>query len=124
MSRHTEADRLLRLIVAARRSCERCHGLNGPGSQVAHIVRRRYTATRWLEDNVWWLCVGCHHAVDNHAAEHDLLVAETIGEGRLGQLLRLADAGPAMSASLWAAQERDRLRRRCRQLDIPLRGAA
>lgn len=121
MSRFTEADRLLRLIVRERQRCERC---GDRGTEVAHIVRRRYTAVRWLEDNVWLLCGRCHLAVDNYMLEHAGLVETTIGPGRLVELMTLAQRGPSMSASAWAASERARLRDRCRGLGVSVKGAA
>lgn len=127
MSRTTEADRLLRLIVREQRSrCERC---GGPGSQVAHIVPRRYHATRCDERNVWFLCGGpgsndCHAIVDGSEAEHSALVLRTIGLDAFDELLSRAYLGPSEPLSLFWPAERARLRERCKALGIPLRGAA
>jgi hypothetical protein len=121
VSPFAEADRLLRLIVSQRGACERCGGV---GSQVAHVIRRRYTAVRCDERNAWWLCPGCHFVVDNYALEHVRFVEETIGAEALAGLLSRAHAGPPEPQSIWAATERARLRDRCRELGIPMRGAA
>jgi hypothetical protein len=126
VSRFTEADRLLRLIVSQRERCERC---GGQGSQVAHILRRGYHATRCDEQNVWWLCGGpgsngCHETVDNNWPEFNALVVSTIGEAEFSRLRDKAHAGPGEPLSVFWPAERARLRERCRELGIPLRGAA
>lgn len=121
MSRFDEADRLLRLIVRERVRCERC---SAPGCETAHIIRRRFTAVRWVEDNAWLLCRTCHTTVDNFALEHERLVEETIGSTRLGELLVLAQRGPDAPASAWAKEERARLRARCAELGVSTRGEA
>lgn len=126
MSRFTEADRLLRLIVRERKTCERCGGV---GSEVAHILRRGYHATRCDERNVWWLCSGpgsngCHALVDSTWSEFNALVLATIGEAEFSRLRDKAHAGPGEPLSVFWPAERARLRARCAELGIPVRGAA
>ncbi len=123
MSRFSEADRLLRLLVRQRGSCERC---GGAGSQVAHIVRRGYAATRCDERNVWWLCGGpgsgdCHAIVDQNHDEHDLLVRWSIGHAALAELKARAEAGPCEPLSLFWKSETARLRQLCAERSIPTR---
>lgn len=121
MSRFTEADRLLRLIVSQRVRCERCGGV---GTDVAHIIRRRYNATRCDERNVWWLCRNDHEMVDAHANLHGALVRKTIGWDIYEQLLAKAHAGPDEPLSVFWPAERARLRDRCRELGLSVKGAA
>lgn len=126
MNRTDEADRLFRILVRQRERCQRC---GEPGSQVAHVLRRRYAATRCDERNAWWLCGGpgttdCHYVVDNFAHQFDVLVAETIGAPALHALHLRAEAGPPLPLSLWWPAERARLRARLRELGLSLRGAA
>lgn len=126
MSRFTEADRLLRLIVRERVQCERC---GGPGSQVAHIVRRRYNAVRCDERNVWWLCNGpgtreCHRRVDVSAEHYDLLVFQTIGWDLHAELRALAHAGPSEPLSAFWKSETARLRQICADRGITYRRSA
>lgn len=126
MSRTDEADRLLRLIVRERRACERCGGV---GTEVAHILRRGYHATRCDESNVWLLCNGpgsngCHSLVDGDWSEFNALVLKTIGEAEFARLRDKAHAGPETPPNAFWPAERARLRERCRELGIPLRGAA
>ncbi len=45
-------------IVRARGYCENCGAIQN--LQCAHIVSRRYSATRTREDNAFCLCAKCH----------------------------------------------------------------
>lgn len=126
MSRFTEADRLLRLIVRQRERCARCGGV---GTEVAHIIRRGYHATRCDERNVWLLCNGpgsngCHSLVDQNWPEFDALVLKTIGEAEFSRLRDKAHAGPDESLSVFWPAERARLRERCKELGLSVKGAA
>lgn len=126
MSRFAEADRLLRLIVRERKACERCGGV---GSEVAHILRRGYHATRTDERNVWLLCNGpgsngCHELVDNNWPEFNALVLKTIGEAEFTRLRNKAHAGPTEPLSVFWPAERARLRERARELGLSLRRSA
>lgn len=122
MSRFDEPDRLLRLIVAQRGVCERCH--RARGTEVAHIIRRRFTAVRWVETNVWWLCHFDHQLVDTAEVEFKALVASTIGHLHRDVLRNIAQAGPPEPLSMWQRSETARLRDRCSALGIPTRRAS
>ncbi len=126
MSRFSEADRLLRLLVSRRGQCERC---GGAGSQVAHILRRRFAATRCDERNVWWLCAGpgsndCHATVDQHVEAQAELIDRTIGGAVLDELWDTALAGPSEPLSLFWKSETARLRQLCAERSIPTRRSA
>ncbi len=121
MSRFSEADRLLRLLVRQRVRCERCGDL---GTDVAHILRRRLNATRCDERNVWFLCRWCHSIVDSSVPAHAELVRSTIGTVVFGELLDLAEAGPSEPLSLFWKSETARLRERCSAEGIPTRRAS
>lgn len=83
-----KADKLFSLLVRQVGHCERC----GKTShlQCAHIISRRFSATRTLRDNAWCLCAGCHMEVDTHAGLKMLLAEQTIGEERYWELYHLA----------------------------------
>ena len=87
----------------------------------AHIVRRRYSATRCLEDNAWALCPTHHDLVDNWADEFTFLVRGTIGTGRYNDLRTIAEVGHAGSAVTFWRSEVERLRSRCRELGLDTR---
>jgi hypothetical protein len=120
VSRFAEADRLLRLIVRERKVCARC---GGAGSEIAHIIRRGYHATRCDERNVWLLCNGpgsngCHELVDNNWPAFNALVLDTIGQDEFSRLRAKAHLGPAEPLSVFWPAERARLRDRCRELGL------
>ena len=75
-------------IVRARGACERCGRTNN--LQCAHIISRRYSATRVRLDNAWCLCASCHWWVDQHADDKMRLVHDTIGEDRFKEIKQAA----------------------------------
>lgn len=119
-----KADMLYSRLVRSRGQCERCGDTYGP-FDTAHIVRRRYSATRCVEDNAWCLCrKGCHPTVDEWRHEFMALVERTIGVERYEELCRDAQEGIPVSSKLWWAAEVERLTDRCRELDIDTRWKA
>lgn len=75
-----KADKLFSLIVRARGVCERC-GRRPPEVtlQCAHILSRKYIATRWDEKNALSLCVGDHHWGHQNPVEWMLWLEEMFG---------------------------------------------
>jgi hypothetical protein len=114
------ADILFSRIVRARERCQRC-GIDIPPFHCAHIVRRRYSATRCEEDNAWCLCPPCHHLVDEWPMEHNKLVRQTIGIDRYMELVALAMMGPTESSKLFWKNQVERLRVICKERDIDTR---
>lgn len=107
-------------IVRSRGHCERCGDSYGP-FDTAHIVRRRYSATRCVEDNAWCLCRGCHRIVDEWAHELMAQVARTIGAERYVELCLLAQGGLPLSSKAFWRETVERLTARCKELDIDTR---
>jgi len=116
-------DVLFSRIVRSRGQCERC-GLTDTPFQCAHIIRRRYAATRCLEDNAWCLCVPCHQLVDGNAGEFTDLVNRTIGRPRFDGLYSTAQGGPPGSYALFWRGELQRLLARCDELGVDARWRA
>jgi len=112
-----KSDLLFSRIVRSRGRCERCGDTEGP-FDTAHIVRRRYSATRCIEDNAWCACRSCHRTVDNWEGEYMRLVDQTIGRDRYDELCQLAQQGTQMSSVLFWRGERERLEARCDELGI------
>jgi hypothetical protein len=73
-------DRLFSELVRARGACQRC-GTTSEHAQLqcAHIVSRRYTATRCDFANAWCLCAACHRRLTEHPDEHVLFAHLTRG---------------------------------------------
>ena len=112
-----KADFLFSRIVRSRGMCERC-GYDGGPFDTAHIVRRRYSATRCVEDNAWCLCRTCHHDVDEWQLHFMSRVAVTIGEERYVELCLMAQEGIPMSSAVFWRDTVARLTERCNELGI------
>lgn len=67
-------------IIRARSGgkCERC-GRPSDSLQAAHIVGRRYAATRTDLGNGWALDAGCHMRLTEHPDEHVAFAIQTLG---------------------------------------------
>lgn len=113
-----KADMLFSRIVRSRASCERC---GNTATDTAHIVKRRYSATRCLEDNAWALCRSCHQLTEQWPHEFMWLVERTIGVDRYTELRRLAEAGITLSSKLFWRDTVERLTARCREMGIDTR---
>ena len=112
------ADMLFSRLIRSRGACERC---GKPGTDTAHIVRRRYSATRCIEDNAWCLCRSCHHLTGEWPHEFCWLVERTIGMDRYHELYRLANAGLTQSSRLFWRGEVERLIARCQEAGVDTR---
>lgn len=64
-------------LVRARGRCERCGSTNQ--LECAHVISRRFSATRTDERNAWCLCSSCHRRLTLHPDEHMAFVGVTIG---------------------------------------------
>jgi hypothetical protein len=116
-----KADLLFSRLVRSRGACERC---GQPATDTAHIVRRRYSATRCDERNAWALCRPCHRLTEEFPDEFMHLVDCTIGRGLYEELRRIAEAGLATSSRLFWRGEVERLTARCVELGIDTRWKA
>ncbi len=87
-----ECDRLFAVAVKERDgwACRACGSHMRP--QTAHIVSRRYHATRWCLDNAVCLCASCHTRYTYKPIEWEDWVEEHF-PGRLAQLKARARAG-------------------------------
>lgn len=95
-------DVLFSRIVRSRGTCVRC---GAPGTDTAHIVSRRYSMTRCMEDNAWCLCRSCHRITGEWASEFMALVEATIGVSHYQGLRRLAEDGISQSSTIfWRGQ--------------------
>lgn len=105
-----KATRLHSQVVRSRGRCERC-GENDPTKlQCAHIVPRRFAATRTDENAAWCLCARCHMRLTEHPDEHMLFVAQSIGMDAFRVLKDKALAGVKTNDAYWKG-EVDRLQR-------------
>lgn len=83
-----KATRLHSLVVRSRGRCERCGSTSN--LQTAHIVSRRFSATRTDERNAWCLCASCHRRLTDWPNEHVAFAYQTIGEELYAELRQKA----------------------------------
>lgn len=88
-----KADKLFSQIIRERGACERCgKGPDQAQLQCAHIISRRYNATRWDEENCLCLCGGCHFWAHQQPIAFGLWVIEKIGQAKATELRDQAQA--------------------------------
>lgn len=75
--------------------------------QCAHIIGRRYNATRTDPANAWCLCVTCHFRTGEHADDFMALVADTIGLDAYLDLKARAEAGVKANDAFWSERIAD-----------------
>lgn len=104
-----KADVLFSQLVRARGECQSCGERDK--LQCAHIVSRRYAATRCDLGNALCLCAGCHMHFTHWPVEFARFVEDTIGEYEYDCLKAKAQLGPQAGSALafWQA-EYDRLK--------------
>lgn len=90
--------------------CVRCGSTSGQ-LQCAHIISRRYAATRTDEGNAWTLCAACHRRLTEWPNEHVGFFTQQLGSWDAYQaLIDKANAGKdmVMQSDFWQ-QEIERL---------------
>jgi 5-methylcytosine-specific restriction protein A len=91
-----DADRLFSEYIRTRDNwtCQCCGRTreNGAAIQCAHIVSRRYRATRWSRSNAIALCSKCHVYYTYRVLEFEVFIEERY-PGRLAELKPIAIAG-------------------------------
>jgi hypothetical protein len=75
-----KATKLHSLLVRSRGMCQRCGERDYSKLQCAHIVSRRFSATRTDENNAWCLCARCHMHLTTWPNEHVAFAWATHGE--------------------------------------------
>lgn len=88
-----ECDRRFALAIKNRDAwqCVACGSVTG--IQCAHIVSRRYHATRWMMGNAVALCSRCHMRWTNDPLGWDDFVAARLGDAGYQELRLLAKRG-------------------------------
>lgn len=101
-----KATKLHAEIVRSRGRCENCGGTST--LQCAHIIPRRYAATRTDLANAYCLDARCHMRFTEHADEWMAFVDRTIGREEFDRLKAKAEAGVKANDAFWQG-EIDRL---------------
>ena len=94
-----KATRLHAELVRSRGRCERCGSTSN--LQCAHIIPRRFAATRTDETNAWCLCAACHMRLTEHPDEHMAFVAQTVGMDAFYALKTRALTGVKATQGFW-----------------------
>lgn len=88
-----ECDRRFAIAIKQRDGWQ-CRACGSPYKvQCAHIVSRRYHATRWLTANAMALCARCHMRWTNDPLGWDLFIEERLGLAAYSELKRIARQG-------------------------------
>ena len=90
-------DELFSKIIRSPGRCLRCGSTQY--LQCAHIISRRYSATRCDPRNAWCLCATCHHRLTLWPREHSRFITETIGSEVYDDLQRKAETVTKMDWS-------------------------
>lgn len=107
-----KCDKLFSQIIRSAGKCQRCGSTDN--LQTAHIITRKYSATRTDERNAWCLCARCHRRLTDWPREHSRYITETIGSEVYDELRLKAEAVTKMNWDM----ELDRLKEVARGLDI------
>lgn len=75
-----KADDLFSKIIRSRGYCEGCGSTKN--LQTAHIISRRYSATRTNLDNAFCACAACHRYWTDHPVEFAVFVQAALGDSR------------------------------------------
>lgn len=99
-----KATTLHSMVVRARAGyrCEFC-GTTEARMECAHIIPRRYTATRCDPQAAWCLCSAHHRFLTENPHEHVAFAVKTRGEAGYRELIDKAYAGRGlvMGAAFW-----------------------
>lgn len=102
------ATRLHSLVVRSRGACENCGERDYSKLQCAHVISRRYNATRTDEAAAFCLCWKCHHHFTGWPLEFAAFVEKKLGADTYEQMKAKAQAGVKANDAFWKA-ECDRL---------------
>ncbi len=82
-----KCDKLFSQRVRSLGYCEKC-GKTEPGVQLqtAHIISRRYSATRCDLENAYCLCAGCHRFYTLWPREFSHFITEHTGSAKYDEL--------------------------------------
>lgn len=109
-----KADKLFSKIIRSRKECQRCGERDYAKLQCAHIITRKYSATRTDERNAWALCARCHRRFTDWPREHSRFITETIGSEVYDELRAKAETVTKVD---WS-EEYVRLKARAKELGL------
>ena len=99
-----KADKLFSLYIRSRGVCEACGDRDYTKLQTAHIVSRRFNATRVDPANAYAMCWKCHHHFTAWPLEFAAFVVKTKGQAEYDRLKAKAEAGVKVNDAFWLAE--------------------
>ncbi len=99
-----KADALFSKIIRARGSCERCGDSEYRKLQCAHILSRRYSATRTDTTAAICLCWTCHRFFTDNPVEWTEWLYETIGPAEYLRLRQKALERRTFGKQFWESE--------------------
>jgi hypothetical protein len=96
-----KATRLHSKVVREIRMCERCGETEYTQLQCAHIIGRKYNATRTDLRNAFCLCAGCHAYFTDHPVEFGKFVQKMWSKKYYPTLKELAQPGTKGTDAFW-----------------------
>ena len=94
-----KATKLHSELVRTAGYCESCGGSNY--LQCAHVISRRYSATRTLLNNAFALCAGCHRRFTDHPLEFARFVTTTPIRSVYDQMYELSQLNQKYPKTFW-----------------------
>lgn len=111
-----KADKLFSKIIRARGACENCGSTNVSTLQCAHIISRKYSATRTDTRNAYCLCAKCHFRFTGWPREFSHFITRTTGSDTYNELKLKAETVTKMD---WDA-EYERLKQIAKDMDLTI----
>ncbi len=101
-----KADALFSKLVRSLGRCEHCFTQDTVALQCAHVISRRYSATRCMRENAFCLCWTCHRGFTDHPDEWMDFVDQKIGMAEYLRLKHLALEGThrKFGTQFWEAE--------------------
>lgn len=94
-----KATRLHAIVIRQRGACQNCGSTDT--LQAAHIISRRYAATRCDPNNAFCLCATCHRRFTEWPLEFHDFVIDHIGADGYDDLRAKAMAGVKTNDAYW-----------------------
>ena len=96
-----KATKLHSKVIRTIGMCERCGDADYERLQCAHIIGRKYNATRTDLRNAFCLCATCHAFFTDHPVEFGKFVARTWANTYYDHLKELARPGTKGTDAFW-----------------------
>jgi hypothetical protein len=96
-----KATRLHSLVVRSRGRCEACGDADYQKLQCAHVVSRKYNATRVDPDAALCLCWVCHRRFTDWPVEWATFLNGYLGAEKYEAIRARAEAGVKVSEAFW-----------------------